>query len=289
MDAVEYEIQRPKSVARYAAELELFVPRQGQADWLKTPLEVEVSLGEQTFIDGTSEDRFGFTLRFRKVILDVTTYNCVISRTGRYERTLPQDEFKQFIKRVIESSRMAGAEGGMGVSSSLTKLLSAVGLDLSAHARVAGEIKKGNLTSIESSLPFKLVRWVGAGRWEIGHDQIGDPREIDGLLKGAYFSHPSDGRSAEDTNPVCFIEPSGTANYSVVVELRARLGDCVYFPVGDLPPEPLWVRRNKDTVEALLVQKMLRERNRADGHKPPEGEIILSRGRLVIRRDKAGG
>ena len=69
-----------------AADLELFTPRQGEGFFDRSPLAVEVSLGDQDLRD---EDGFGFSLRFRRVIIALLLEHCKLAREGRYERTCP--------------------------------------------------------------------------------------------------------------------------------------------------------------------------------------------------------
>ena len=285
MSGADYERIPPTCALRYAAELELFKPRQGEGNFERTPLELEVSLGEQLFTGDTNRGLIGFKLRFRRVILEVLVKNGQISRDDRYQRTLSQEEFSQYLKRVSESTQVAEGSLEGGVSGPLSKILSAIGVDVSAHAKVAGDIKRGRSSAIESSVSLKIVRWIGTGRWEIGHEELGDPGEIDGLLKGAYLSYPGDGRSREDYNPLCYVEPHGN-RYSVGVELRARLADCVYIPEGLMKEEPSWSRKNRQIIEARLVQKMLQEQNERDGLDPPEGEVVLARGGLLIKKTR---
>lgn len=278
-DAV-YDREGPTSALPLAADLELFRARQGEARFACSPLEIEVSLGEQDLRD---EDGFGFSLRFRRVIVALTLEGCELARKGRYERTLPAEDFLQLLKRVVDTSRLAKGQARGGSSNLLSSLLSTLGIELSAQAEVAASLQRGDTRTVESKINFKIVGFVASARWEIGHRELGDPSEIDGLLRGSYFNKPADGRTEDEYNPLCYLEPHGRRPYAVTVELRAKKTDCVYLPLGDKLGGETWERSNKVLIEQLLAFKMLEELNRADGFEPPEGEIILARAKLTVR------
>jgi hypothetical protein len=278
-DAV-YDREGPACAVRFAADLELFKPRQGEGCFARSPLEIEVSLGEQDLRD---EHGFGFSLRFRRVIVALTLEGCDVARQGRYERTLPAEDFAQFLKRVVDTSRFAKAQGRVGSSKILSNLLSALGIELSAQAEVAASLERGNIKTIESKVNLKIVRFVANTRWEIGHPQLGDPSAIDTLLRGMYFNKPADGRMEDEYSPLCYVEPLDRRPYTVTIELRVKKADCVYVPLGNESGGEAWEKKNKTQVERLLAVRMLEELNRADGLEPPEGEIILARARLIVK------
>lgn|GEM_PF-5584872 len=284
MEDADFRVEPPACAVRYAAQLEVFPPRQGQGTFSRTPLEVEVSLGEQTFRDPASDDEVGFKLRFSRVVIEVIVDRGRISRSDRYQRTLPADEFKQHLRRFLESSRSKEGEIKGGLAIRLGRLLNVLGFNFDVSGKAARGSKRGSVESTESNLTFKLVRWVGAGRWEIGHPEFGDPREIDSLLRGAYLADPADSKTSDDYSPLCYLEPDSDTKYSAVIELRARLSDCVYIPLGKSLPEPAWALRNRHLIEKRLVEKMLQDQARAAGLEPPDGEVILARGRLDITK-----
>ncbi|WP_152615735.1 hypothetical protein [Leisingera sp. ANG-M1] len=267
------------SAARYAADLEVFLPRQGETMFANLPFDVEASFGEQEFTD---EDGFGFKLSFRRAFIEVIPENCEIAREGRYQRSLPREKFQHLLKRVSEDhgSRRMNASGG--ISLRLAKLLSAVGIESKLHAEVQRSLQSGDIQSIESQLDFKIVRWVGAGRWQIGHEVIGDPNELSGELRGGYFTPPGDEITEGALNPLCFLNPTGGNEYTAIVELRARKRDCIYQPLGEERNEARWAKKNRVQIERLLTLKMLEEQNRKDGLSPPEGEVVLARGGIVV-------
>lgn len=278
---VTYEREPARHAARYAAALELFSPVQGEGTFLETPLLVEVSLGAQEFRD---RDGFGFELRFRRVIVEVSVEGCEIARGGRYERTLPPEDYSHFLKRVAETSRLGDAQGRIGVAGLLKRILGGVGIEAEAEFLATAKLLSEQRSEIESRLSVKIVRWAGAGRWEIGHEIAGDPNEIDGLLKGAYLSPPGDGRGAKNSNPLCRLQPHGEADYRAVVELRARKVDCNYRVLSSRRTELRWRQVNRERIEKILALKMLEEANRAEGMEPPEGEVVLARAALAARR-----
>jgi hypothetical protein len=129
-DAV-YERDGPTCALPLAAYLELFMPRQGEGRFACSPLEIEVSLGEQEL---SNENGFGFSLRFRRVVVALGLEGCELAREGRYERTLPAEDFVQFLKRVVDTTRFAKGEARGGASKFLSTVLSALGIELSAQA-----------------------------------------------------------------------------------------------------------------------------------------------------------
>jgi len=273
--------------ARLAAQLEIFPIQQGRGSFERAPLEVEVSLGEQEFREGPGVDAIGFILQFRRVIIEVQVEGGFISSTDRYERTLPDDVFKQYVKRAIESAQGLDGELEFGFGGVIARLLDAVGLTGKARLRAATELKRGNLQRFEGNLKLKIVRLIPGGRWEVGHSELGDPAEANGLLRGAYLNEPADGKQADDDSPLCYIEPINSRGYKVIVELRAALKDCDYLPTGPVLNDPMWARLNRNAIEKILVTKMMQEQNRADGLRPPAGEIILSRGEFRVRRKRS--
>lgn len=279
---VHYRREPVQHAARYAAALEVFPPSQGEGSFSSTPLHVEVSLGAQEFRD---EHGIGFELRFRRVILDLVVEGCEIEQRDRYERTLPPEDYNHFLRRVAETSRLGEAQGSLGVTGLLNRILGSFGVEANAQSSVAAKLLSEQRSEIESRLSVKIVRWAGAGRWEIGHEIIGDPNEIDGLLKGAYLSSPGDGRNNDDSNPLCKLSPTGSDDYRVSIELRARKIDCDYRPLGAKSSGPIWGRLNKQKIEKILILKMLEEANRADDLAPPEGEVVLARASLEAKQN----
>ena len=283
-DDASFSRRGPTNAMRYAAELELFLPRQGEGRFSNAPLEIEVSLGEQEFRD---KDGIGFCLRFRRVIVEIIPKYCEIERDQRYRRTLPREDFTQFLKRVVEKGRLGrvGAKAGMN---GLSKILAAVGIDMALTGEVAASLESNNTQTIESKVDFPIVRWVAAGRWEIGHSVLGDPSELDGCLKGGYFGDPGDGRTPDDYNPLCILKPRGSRDYHVDIELRAKFGDCAFRSLSDERDEEEWAKKNKEEIMRILALKLLREQNRSDGLEPPDDELILGRSRLIVKQVKEG-
>ena len=199
---------------------------------------------------------------------------------------MPAEDFLQLLKRVIDTSRLARGEAKGGSSNLLSNLLFTLGIELSAKAEVAASLQRGDTRTVESKINFKIVRFLANARWEIGHAELGDPSEIDGLLRGSYFNKPADGRKADEYNPLCYVEPDGRRRYAVTVELRARKADCVYRPLGDESGGEAWEKGNKVLIENLLTFKMLEEQNRNDGLEPPEDEVILARAKLTVRNKR---
>jgi hypothetical protein len=283
---VHYEREPVRHAAPYAAALEVFPPAQGEGTFSATPLHIEVSLGAQEF---RGENGLGFELRFRRVILELIVERCEVARSGRYERTLPPEDYSHFLKRVAETSRLGEAQGSLGVTSLLNRILGNFGVEAGAQSSVAAKLLSEQRSEIESRLSVKMVRWVGAGRWEIGHEIVGDPNEIDGLLKGAYLASPGDGRSKDESNPLCKLNPIGEDDYRVCIELRARKIDCDYRLLGGKLSGPIWGRINRNKIEKILALKMLEEANRAEGLIAPEGEVVLARASLEAKRKIESG
>ncbi|MEO0666727.1 MAG: hypothetical protein AAFZ99_02315 [Pseudomonadota bacterium] len=269
----------PTCAARYAADLELFLPRQGQQKYDQLPLEIEVSLGEHQFSEG---DGFGFSLRFRQVIVEVIMNDCEMSREGRYERKVDKEAFHHYLKRIKDKSTSKRGSVSTGISARLSQVLSALGVEASVMAEAEAQLRAGDIETLESRIDFKIVRWAGAGRWHIGHEVLGDPNELDGTLKGGYISQPKDAQSTPELSPLCVLLPLSQVGYAATVELRARKNDCVYKPLGPERNEERWERKNRSQIEHVLALKMLEEQNRRDGFQAPEGEIILSRGRINV-------
>ena len=271
---------------RYAAELEIFPPRQGAEDFDRAPLQLEVTLGRCDFQGSPSGLDVGFALQFRRVIVEIFLENAELALDGRYIRTLGNEVFKRSIRRTMEASTLHGSERGGGISIGLNRIFSALNIDGNLRSRLAKEFKRGNFDSIESAPPFPLVRYASGRRWEIGHTDLGDPSQMDGILHGSYLSAKPD--AEEEYSPLCYIIPVEERPFSVMVELRASLRDCVYSPLGTVRNEAKWMQRNREMVERRLVTKMLQEQNRLDGHDPPPGEIILARGQIEFAVLEAG-
>lgn len=269
--------------ARFAADLELFAPRQGTEKFDRMPLEIEVSLGEEEFSD---EEGFGFRLRFRKVIVEVYLEKAEISKYDRYQRTIPKEEFSELLERIAESAQSIGGEAEVSVAPNIGNLLRFLGLGLSVNGRISGDTasKKVNKTVLHNTV--RVVQWAGAGRWQVGHEKLGDPLTVDGLLSGAYFYQSADDRNAEDLNPLCYVEPATNANYSGFVELRARKKDCRYFPSDSSDSSEIEYSKNKTAIERVTTLRMLEEANRRDGMNPPDGEIILARSHFAVKKKR---
>jgi hypothetical protein len=184
---------------------------------------------------------------------------------------------------VVDTSRLAKAEARGGLSRILSNLFSALGVEASAHAEVAASLQRGDTKTIESKIKFKIVRFIPNTRWEIGHQELGDPSEIGNLLRGRYLNEPADGRAEDEYNPLCYVEPLDRRRYAVTVELRAKKADCHYIPLGREAGGETWEKQNKTQIQWLLAFKMLEELNCADGLEPPEGEVILARARLTVK------
>lgn len=283
MSASKSRRERPVMSVPYAASLEIFQPHQGQEYSDSLPLELEVSLGRQDFTD---DDGFGFSLSFRQVFLDVSVRGCEILREGRYVRTVSKEDFSQYIKKFYETSSAASGGVTAGISSKIANLLASIGIDIAAQAQIKRALEQGEIKTLENSIDFKIVEWVGNGRWKIGHPRIGDPLQLDGSLQGAYLSPTGDGRTGSETNELCRLDPQHASNYSVSIELRAPKAACVYRPLGDLGTNETWAAKNKARIERVLALKMLQEKNRADGLSPPMDEVILARGRLIVSKRK---
>lgn len=66
------------------------------------------------------------------------------------------------------------------------------------------------------------------------------------------------------------------------VELRARKIDCVYIPHDDKKSKQKMTHKNKEKIEKILALKMLEQQNYSDGLEPPEGEVVLAHGQVLI-------
>jgi len=273
----------PSHAAPRAAGLEVFFPRQGEGAFARMPLEVEVSLYEERFQDA---DGFGFALRFRQVIVALTCERCDIARDGRYERVLPRDEIVDSIKRTIQTTGSGAASADAKASFSLPALLNGL---MGASAGVEGKIA-GSTEATESRLQervrdYWIVSYAPEHRWRVGIDGLGDPTKDGLFLDGRYFNKPPAGASDADACvPLCYAEPDGDAPYAIVIELRARKADCAYIPLGQRKEDDLWKEQNRKKIEELLALRMLEDQNREDGFTPPDGEVILARGRLMVER-----
>jgi len=89
-----YEREGPTCALKRAAELELFGPRQGEGRFACSPLEIEVSLGEQDLRD---QDGFGFSLRFRRVIVALAFEGCELSGRAATSARCPPKTFSNFL------------------------------------------------------------------------------------------------------------------------------------------------------------------------------------------------
>ena len=282
-DDVVYSRDGPSHALEFAASLELFDPRQGFGSFERTPIEIEVSLGEQ---DLTDEDGFGGSIRFRRVVVALVLEDCELARDERYERTLEPEDFTQFLKRMVETSKMAKGGAKAGTSSTLSKVLSAIGLDASAHGEVEASIQSGDVKTIESKIEFKLVRFIAGTRWEVGHETLGDPLNLDGLLRGRYFHLPPDGKKDDGENHLGTVTPVGGRSYATYVELRARKADFIFSRRGAPPSGAPWAVANEEIIERLVCLREFEEQNKRDGYTLPEGEILLARARLTTKRKR---
>jgi len=267
---------------RYAAELEIFPPPQGTENFDRAPLHLEVTLGRSDFQESPSGVDVGFALQFRRVIIELILDNAEIALEDRYSHSLASEVFKRSIRRTVESSSRKGAERDGGLSLNIDHIFSALKIDGKLRKKLSEEFQRGNFESIESAPPFLVVKYASGRRWEVGHSELGDPSQKDGILHGSYLSHEKgpDGQYS----PLCYISPLEDGPYGVSVELRASLTDCVYTPTGVIWNEEKWMKRNRERIERRLVTKMLQEQNRADGYDPPPGEVILARGYIGFER-----
>lgn len=266
----------PVCAVPYAAELEVFPSESVLLPARSVPIDAQVSFGSEEFIDsGRSEE--GFRLSFRRAIVEVRVHQARISQQNRYERTLPKEQFCQIVNKISEESGIGKGKVDGGLSAAIRAVMAVFGVDFRAAASIERSMRKGDILSVEGENPFKLVRYVAAGRWEIGHEEFGDPTELDGLLRGSYIrTQPHESENAA----LCHIENVNEAGFEVTIELRVKFADCDYVPLGSMVPKEHWRRINKAVVEKQLVMKMLQEDGRAYGFTPPEGEVILARAGL---------
>lgn len=276
--------EHPTHAVPQAAELTLGFPRQDHDDLCQVPLKANVILGQQTFKEGD----FGFTLRFRSVYVALRCERCTVSGDMRYIRSIPREDFVRAIKKELKRTNDAGAGGRAGVDSSLlSRLLPLLGFHAEIHGKA--EISSANAVDelLERVTVARIVTPLPDATWCIGLEGLGDPQQHAWFLEGTYLSQSPDVIWMEDDDPpLCLLEPGDGATFTVTIELRARdaEGSCAYLPLGRSREDEDWVKDNKERIERLLLLKQLREQNHQDGLDPPEGELILARGRLSLRK-----
>lgn len=274
-----YKRSGPKWATPYAAYLELFLPKQGSGEYSKTPIDIEISMGDQEF---TESDGFGFRLSFKRVFLTIIPRKCEVSREGRLERSIPKEEFTYLIKKIVNSSTDGELSAEGGLSNTARHLLSTIGIDIGASGKINKKSKWDDSTELQSRGEYRLVRWISAGRWEVGNEKLGDPREENGRLRGAYINPDAE---SEGGRPLCFVNALENENYDVNIELSAKKKDLIYEPLGPVLNDEVWKKENRNNIEKLLLGKMLEKMNRSDGLEPAEGEVILARAKLTVLRE----
>lgn len=275
-------LTEPKCLFPNAAHLELFQAQPEDGDTSIVPLNVQVSFGEQDFWDNDLK-RIGCRLRFRRATLAVKPVGTNIFRLMRYERTLPEEKVAQVIERLTESTDSSKKSLFGGLSAKLSPLYAIFGIDAGLRAEVEKSIIEDLKKRLESKASIKIVRWVGSGCWEIGHEELGDPTELDGFLKGSYFTAPPDDRPEEPNSALCYLENSDDAGFAVDIELRCKLSDCVYIPLGAKLNEPNSKRQYRLEAEQEAMRLMLLKHNQNLGIQAPPGELVLAQGTLNAR------
>tara|TARA_R110001583_G_scaffold189261_1_gene352018 strand:+ start:657 stop:1511 length:855 start_codon:yes stop_codon:yes gene_type:complete len=274
-----YTREGPSWALPYAAYLELFQPQQGLDDFASTPIDIEVSFGEQDVI---TKDGFGFRVGFKRVTVSVQPFGSEISRNGRLSRSIPKDELTRLFKKVVESSKSGSVELSGGISGTFSKLFSFFGVDAKAAADLNRTGKSNQTETFEAKSDIRILKWLSAGRWEIGDAKFGDPRRDDLLLRGAYVNP----EGVDDNKPLCFVNADKSQTYEIIIEVSAHFDDMVYRQLGEATVGPAWETENKRLIEKVLVAKTLREQNRSDGIEPAEGEVVLCRGLLRVEPDQ---
>lgn len=276
-------------VAPYAAALEVFRPRQGEESIDQLPVSLEVTLGDQEFIDPEATDGFGVVLSFRRVIIALYPEGCEVAQSGRYERTIASDVFLKAISEqrntATDTAASATVEGGVGVEASwFAKFkLGAFSKAEAAHAR-----KNAKAVSIDAVAQCAIVSIMPQHRWEIGRfieDATGEREGPLGVLRGSFFDDPSTG--GEGGTDLCIVTATGKKGLKVTVELRARIADCILMPQGQQMEGRALHHLNKALIEQRLGVKMIEERNRKRGLTPPPGEVILARGSVSVKPERA--
>lgn len=276
----------PDHAVKYAAQLAFSPPRQDRGgEFESMPLEAVVTFGEQEFRE---QDGFGFSLRFRRAVLALYLLRCNIFPGSEYERTLSNDESMQVFRRTndIDFAGGAGASVNVGVNSQIPLLgIFAKG---GAKADYTADMKRRELEVERFSKKYKIVGKIPNNRWEIGTQKHGDPTTESGCLHNMYFLPPGDTPLDSETgySPLCIVGPNGKDNYAITAELRVRKADCVYIPHTAKNEKCSDINSNKLVMEKLVATKMLEEQNRRDGFDPPEGELIIARGRIYVERQK---
>ncbi|WP_346893794.1 hypothetical protein [uncultured Roseibium sp.] len=288
MEDIGHTVRELSHALPLCVELEIFGPRQGHVDFLRMPLDAEVSLAVSTITDPT-DDTFGFQIGFKRIFLDVSTKGCRIAKDGRYKRSVPKEEFKLLLKRNLEEKSVIQRERRGEIGANIQGILKF--LKISASMKGGREKSKTDASSDvqETEFSLYLVQRIAGMRWEIGHETLGDPLQVDGLLRGSYLSPPSDGNTKGDYTPLCYLEAEVAKRYSATIEIRAATKDCVYLPVVDGEDAHKLLEEKTTQIERILAIKALQKQNRKDGFDPPDDEIILARGEISFYRKTISG
>ena len=272
-----------------AAELEVFGPRQGEESADRLAVAVEVTLGEGEYPNPEAEDGFGITLAFRRVIVALMPDRCEVDRDGRYERIVPAEEFRKAIVRqeneASGTSTEAGAEAEAQAgfeASWFAKLF----LGIRGKAETSCSFGDTRTVDIETVAHCAVVGVLPGHRWEIGRfiaDVLGAREGPLGVLRGSFFAQPS---TAGEGSDLCAVTATGTKGFTVTVELRAKIADCIVTPLGPEAGGSLKARMNKALIEQRLGIKFLEEKNRRKGHKPSPGEVVLARAAISVKPAK---
>jgi len=277
-------ISEPEFAFPNTATIELYEPEDEEKLFSCCPLLVDLFIGDEPIYPG-GEKRAGFTLRFKRVFLALALRECTVDRKQRYEYVLPTEDFNQVLQRVVENSKSGEVGAKAQTNTILKSLLSAFGLDAEAKVNVEASIKSGKIDTLDSKLKFKLVRCISNRRWEIGHEFLGDPTEMDSLLRERYLHKSNYGEPEDKRPPLCLMKPKGRKPYIIDVELRARKSDCVYVPISSRSVRGQ-SHSKKEKIEELYVLKVLETQNRRDGFVLPRGEVVLARSVLKVRRKR---
>ena len=265
-----------------AAEIVAF--RVQGAPFAKFPLLMDVLFGEEMIVDDAG---FGFEVKFRRCSLILTLQRCEIaSQSGRYRKTLEQEEFSHFIERLITSNVGIDAHAGVSSDGVLTNILSSIGINVSAGASITSTLKDVKDKKYTSKIGYRIVDPRPANAWQIGHQHIGDPRSIDQALAGQYFHEPADGQGSIDdyANAVCTLQPLGVSRTFVIsAELRARHQDCVYSTVQNDKPGTFDYVKNKERIEKIVLLKSIQKQQQEAGLAVMPGEFVLSRSVIKVR------
>ena len=275
-------------VCVYAAALEAFPPRQGSSEQGDMPLSVLVTMGAHTFVDETDYEGFGVELAFRRVIVDIQPIDCTIAREGRYRRTIPTEAFHQAMTANSSSETGLGGEIGAKIAPE-AKALAGI---FSGFAWVKRAKNQKTETIVNNVAECEIIAPAPPHRWEIGHmvkDAIGNRQGPFGELSGTYFNLPSNdpGAGPEDDH-ICLLTPGedGPKEFRAIIELRAKISDCILRTVGPRAMGEAYAITNKTIIEQRLGIKMLQAANRASGRTPPGDEVILACAEMVFTKQR---